>query len=73
MEQERKEKAKQAKADLIAQQKKEGTYLTKKQKQERERAQRIFQNAGILISLFTKLNLTHYRFCFASRTSRSAV
>lgn len=46
MAQEKKEEAKRRKAELILKQKKEGTFLTKKQKAERAKAQRLFENQG---------------------------
>ncbi|KAL3093232.1 hypothetical protein niasHT_022682 [Heterodera trifolii] len=46
--QEKKEEVKRRKAELIQKQKREGTYLTKKQKQERAKAQRLFDNQSII-------------------------
>ena len=45
--QERKEEAKRKKEELILKQKKEGSFLTKKQKQESEKARRLFESQGI--------------------------
>jgi len=49
LELERKEAAKLRKAQSIAAQKESGTFLTKKQKQDRQKAQRLFANTDIIL------------------------
>ncbi|KAH7698194.1 Elongation factor, partial [Aphelenchoides avenae] len=49
LEEEKKEEKKRRKAEEVAKAKREGTFLTKKQKEQQARAQRLFQNQGIVL------------------------